>query len=153
MHTCALLDEKNRSCLRGSGSARWLWGRNWRKRTAGRQSWQVGVKPLRELWGVVAAEGATRAVFVTTGTYTGAARSFASDKPLELDGPALAALVNAAGRHGILPQAVAARNPTEIVCPRCGRPMVERTARRGANSGQTFWGCSGFPDCRQTLPT
>ena len=117
------------------------------------KSWQVGVKPLRELWGVVASEGATRAVFVTTGTYTGAARSFASDKPLELlDGPALAALVNAAGRRGISPQAVAARNPTEIVCPRCGRPMVKRTARHGANSGQAFWGCSGFPDCRQTVP-
>jgi Topoisomerase DNA binding C4 zinc finger len=80
-------------------------------------------------------------------------RIFASDKALELlDGPALAALVNAAGRHSISPQAIAAGNPTEIACPRCGRPMVKRTARHGAISGQAFWGCSGFPDCRQTVP-
>ncbi len=33
-------------------------------------------------------------------------------------------------------------------CPRCGAAMVERTAKRGANAGKTFWGCSRFPQCR-----
>ena len=33
-------------------------------------------------------------------------------------------------------------------CPKCGRPMVRRTARRGANAGGEFWGCSEFPRCR-----
>ena len=33
-------------------------------------------------------------------------------------------------------------------CPRCGRDMVLRTARKGNNAGQRFWGCSGFPKCR-----
>ena len=33
-------------------------------------------------------------------------------------------------------------------CPKCGRPMVRRTARRGANAGSEFWGCSEFPRCR-----
>ena len=33
-------------------------------------------------------------------------------------------------------------------CPKCGRPMVRRTARRGANVGSEFWGCSEFPRCR-----
>ena len=33
-------------------------------------------------------------------------------------------------------------------CPKCGRPMVSRTARRGANAGSEFWGCSEFPRCR-----
>jgi four helix bundle suffix protein len=37
-------------------------------------------------------------------------------------------------------------------CPRCGKPMTLRTARKGTNSGQQFWGCSGYPDCRQTQP-
>ena len=33
-------------------------------------------------------------------------------------------------------------------CPKCGRPMVRRTARRGANAGNEFWGCSEYPRCR-----
>jgi restriction system protein len=37
-------------------------------------------------------------------------------------------------------------------CPQCGQPMKLRTARKGAKAGQPFWGCSGFPDCKGTLP-
>lgn len=33
------------------------------------------------------------------------------------------------------------------MCPRCGKPMVPRTARKGAQAGQAFWGCSAYPDC------
>ena len=33
-------------------------------------------------------------------------------------------------------------------CPKCDRPMVRRTARRGPNAGSEFWGCSEFPKCR-----
>ena len=37
-------------------------------------------------------------------------------------------------------------------CPLCGQPMRHRTARKGPKTGQPFWGCPGFPDCRGTLP-
>lgn len=33
-------------------------------------------------------------------------------------------------------------------CPKCGDTMVLRTAKRGANAGKKFWGCSAFPRCR-----
>ena len=33
-------------------------------------------------------------------------------------------------------------------CPRCGRRMVLKTARRGQTAGKQFWGCEGFPECR-----
>ena len=33
-------------------------------------------------------------------------------------------------------------------CPRCGRTMVLRTAKRGPGTGNQFWGCEGFPVCR-----
>lgn len=36
----------------------------------------------------------------------------------------------------------------ENACPKCGRPMVLRTAKSGENQGNQFWGCSGFPRCR-----
>ncbi|HTE43521.1 MAG TPA: topoisomerase DNA-binding C4 zinc finger domain-containing protein [Steroidobacteraceae bacterium] len=32
-------------------------------------------------------------------------------------------------------------------CPRCGKPMILRTAKRGDNIGNQFWGCSGYPNC------
>ena len=34
------------------------------------------------------------------------------------------------------------------ICPKCGESMVLRTAKKGANSGNKFWGCSGYPACR-----
>jgi restriction system protein len=42
----------------------------------------------------------------------------------------------------------------ENACPKCGKPMALRTARRGDNQGKQFWGCTGYPKCgtvRQTI--
>jgi predicted RNA-binding Zn-ribbon protein involved in translation (DUF1610 family) len=36
-------------------------------------------------------------------------------------------------------------------CPKCGREMVLRTSKNGANQGEQFWGCPGFPGCRGIL--
>lgn len=33
-------------------------------------------------------------------------------------------------------------------CPKCGNSMVRRTAKSGANAGNSFWGCSQYPACR-----
>lgn len=35
-------------------------------------------------------------------------------------------------------------------CPFCGKPMVRRTARKGARGGSQFWGCTAYPECRGT---
>jgi four helix bundle suffix protein len=43
------------------------------------------------------------------------------------------------------------RNPDGPGCPMCGRPMFLRTARKGPEAGQRFWGCSDYPDCKGTL--
>jgi four helix bundle suffix protein len=37
-------------------------------------------------------------------------------------------------------------------CPICGKGMIRRTARLGPRTGKPFRGCSGYPDCRGTLP-
>ena len=37
-------------------------------------------------------------------------------------------------------------------CPKCGAPMVLRTAQRGAHQGQRFYGCSNYPSCREVIP-
>ncbi|MCH8493433.1 MAG: NERD domain-containing protein [Idiomarina sp.] len=36
----------------------------------------------------------------------------------------------------------------ERKCPKCGSSLVLRKAKRGANAGKEFWGCSGYPKCR-----
>jgi len=42
------------------------------------------------------------------------------------------------------------RNKIKPICPKCGKPMVLRTARKGRNTGKEFWGCSDFPACKAT---
>ena len=37
-----------------------------------------------------------------------------------------------------------------MLCPKCGKPLVIRTARKGTEAGKQFYGCSGFPNCRYT---
>ena len=34
------------------------------------------------------------------------------------------------------------------ICSKCGAMMVLRTAQKGANAGNQFWGCSNYPKCR-----
>lgn len=36
------------------------------------------------------------------------------------------------------------------VCPACGKSMRRRTAGKGPRAGQAFWGCSGYPNCKET---
>jgi predicted RNA-binding Zn-ribbon protein involved in translation (DUF1610 family) len=37
---------------------------------------------------------------------------------------------------------------TPPMCPKCGSVMVVRTATRGSNTGNQFWGCPRYPACR-----
>ena len=37
------------------------------------------------------------------------------------------------------------------LCPKCGSRMVVRTAQKGSNAGQQFYGCSNYPKCRGTV--
>lgn len=39
----------------------------------------------------------------------------------------------------------------EMPCPKCGAPMVLRTASRGKHAGEQFYGCSKFPSCWGTV--
>ena len=34
------------------------------------------------------------------------------------------------------------------VCPLCGGELILRTAKKGANAGNQFWGCSNYPRCK-----
>ena len=63
----------------------------------------------------------------------------------------LAALkIESAGRSGEHVAALKSRYSSTVTCPRCGRGLVARTAKRGRSAGQGFLGCSGYPKCRYT---
>ena len=110
---------------------------------------KVGVKVVRELYGVVAAEGATGGIVISSGAFTQEAQAFARGKPLELlDGTALLNLVADAQKKTTKSEA----RPHENICPLCGSEMVLRTAKKGPNVGEQFWGCTAFPKCRGTKP-
>lgn len=34
------------------------------------------------------------------------------------------------------------------ICPKCGGKLILKTASKGKNVGNQFWGCSNFPKCR-----
>ena len=36
-------------------------------------------------------------------------------------------------------------------CPVCGSLMSLRTAKTGKNAGQSFWGCTSYPNCKGTV--
>ncbi|HNO77162.1 MAG TPA: DUF2034 domain-containing protein [Phycisphaerae bacterium] len=129
---------------------------------------RVGVKPVRELFGVMTSESAPRSILVTCGSFTREARSFADGKPIDLvEGPELWELVqsvrsasstSAPNRGSNLAQAkplppTRSTGPSGEAppnCSKCGALMVLREAKKGPSAGSRFWGCSRFPQCRGT---
>lgn len=124
------------------------------------RAFKVGVDEVRELYGVMAARGATGGFVVTSGRFTDDAIGFASGRNVTLvDGPKLHQLLRqarAATDRSPAEPAAALAAPSSVAptqassCPMCSKPMVRRTAKRGANAGGDFWGCTGYPACRGT---
>jgi len=149
--------------LRRGGKTTLVQCKHWR-------AWQVGVKEVRELRGVVASEGAHHGILVTYGSFTDDAMDFARKNPITLvAGPELEQMIRSVQQttpkadrdKGGNPPATRSRETSEQpespqglsaqstvpTCPACGSEMVERTAKRGQYSGQAFWGCRRYPEC------
>ena len=117
--------------------------------------WQgkaVGVKELREFFGVMASHQLKRGTYATTSTYTPDALRFAKDNGINaLDGQGLLALIakrTPEQQKALLDVAYegAYWRPT---CASCGVKMVDRAPSKG---GSHFWGCSNYPACKSRLP-
>lgn len=118
----------------------------------------VGVEPVRELYGLMAAHRAAGSFVVTSGRFTEEAKRFAAGREIELIGGDQ--LEREIRRYVISPKSSgAASSATEQasaaikrVCPSCGAAVVLRKAIKGSSAGQSFYGCSNFPKCRGTRP-
>lgn len=121
------------------------------------RAFRVGVGVVRELYGAMAAQGVASGIVVTSGTFTQDAVDFAAGRSVSLiAGDELHALIREA--KAAVPRASreskvsagAGATPTPG-CPRCGSPMILRRAKKGANAGSAFYGCSRYPACRGTI--
>ncbi len=106
--------------------------------------YKVGVATVRELYGAMAAEGAVGGFVVASGEFTEDAKRFADGRAIELVSTKLVLSMIGETRDAGYQRT---RSQTTPDCPKCGKPMVKRTAKRGGNSGSMFWGCSRYPAC------
>ncbi|WP_024539769.1 restriction endonuclease [Comamonas badia] len=122
------------------------------------RAYKVPVQVVRELYGVMAAEGASGGFVVTSGTFTAEAVKFADGRNVDLvNGTRLTAMLSAlpsdngnqARSANLAPSSTKLAAPP---CPRCNHPMVKRVAKQGNHAGMEFWGCSTYPKCRGTRP-
>jgi len=117
---------------------------------------KVGVKVVREMYGVMISEHASSVKIVISGMFTQEAKNFASGKPIDLvDGQQLETLIANVQASSpnlssapVSPQSVLTERIT--LCPKCGKSLILRTAKRGSNAGGHFWGCSAYPKCSHT---
>lgn len=117
------------------------------------RSMKVGVPVVREFFGAMAVEGAAGGFVVTSGQFTAEAKTFAEGRNIQLvDGAKLKLLLaNRNPASSVTEPARTSRpapQPEELACPLCKSAMIKRTARKGANAGNTFWGCGTYPKCR-----
>lgn len=121
------------------------------------KAYKVGVTTIRELYGVMAAEGAAGGFVVTSGNFTQEAKLFAEGRNIHLiNGSELTKIIKIVQRsQDITAKPTPQFSPTVTVsqnCPKCGGSMIKRTAKKGSNTGNEFWGCGNYPQCRGIVP-
>jgi len=116
------------------------------------KAYKVDVKVVREFYGVIIANNASRGILITSGTFTRPAKDFINDKPIELiEGKELESLISEVQKSKNIKNnrvLIQREKVLSFTCPKCGSKMNLKTAKTGPTSGQRFWGCSRFPDCR-----
>jgi len=105
---------------------------------------KVGVKTVRELYGVLTASDADEVNIVCSGQFTNDAKAFVKDKPIYLvDGNVLADLI-----QDVMDVEHDSSSTQSVCCPVCGSDMTLRLAQKGSNVGKQFYGCTLYPQCK-----
>ena len=122
------------------------------------KAYKVSVTVVREIYGVMAAKGAASGFVVTSGRFTDDAVEFAAGRNIKLvDGALLFGMIKQArNARGAASEPFGSANASApmreatLACPACGSAMKKRVAKRGANAGNEFWGCTTYPACKGT---
>ena len=111
----------------------------------------VGVKPVRELLGVMTHEKIGKAFFMTSGRFSDDAKEVAKSNRITLiDGEMLLMMIKRLPEQeqkNLLDFAVSG-DFTTPTCPSCGIKMKHIPGKAGRAD---FWGCINYPRCRQML--
>ena len=116
--------------LRKNGQVVFVQCKHWKARS-------VGVKVVRELYGVMAAKNVKHGIVVTYGEFTSEAREFGKANSIALiDGPKLTQMIASVQQSGNMQ----AQHEVARACPKCGSGSgaeggKEGTAFRKKNSG------------------
>jgi restriction system protein len=111
----------------------------------------VGVKPVRELLGVMTHEKIEKAFFMTSGQFSDEAKEVAKSNRITLiDGQMLLMMIKrlSGEQQSALLEFATAGDYTTPTCPSCAVKMRKVS---GKASRPDFWGCGNFPKCRQIL--
>jgi len=116
-------------------------------------SYKVGIKVVRELFGVMAANRISMGMVITSGEFTSEAEDFAKGKMTLVSGDRFLELIRKLPeeqQQHLLDVALEG-DYTTPTCPQCDIKMKLRESSKGRNAGGKFWGCVKYPRCKQTL--
>jgi restriction system protein len=116
-------------------------------------TYKVGVKPVRELFGVMAAEHIGPAMFITSGSFTSDAEDFAKGRMTLVSGKRFLELIRKLpeDKQQKLLEVALEGDYSTPTCPQCDIKMVMRESKKDRSNGGQFWGCPRYPRCKQTL--
>ncbi|MFV1985318.1 MAG: restriction endonuclease [Thiohalomonadales bacterium] len=130
------------------------------------QEQQVDVTAIGELYVAMEFDGVKHGIAITMGEFTAEALDFSLGKSLMLiNGVDFSQMIEALpsaseveadkkSEESIAAEPEKQEMPElEPLCPICSQKMIKRTAKKGKNAGNTFWGCSKFPGCRGVVPS
>lgn len=122
----------------------------------------VDATSIEELYSIMDDEEAQHGIVITSGIFADEALDFALGKALMLingvDLSKMVEVLSASKEERIasfeeqieesIEEKKSEMPELEPLCPICSSKMIKRTAKKGKNAGNTFWGCSQFPNCR-----
>lgn len=161
-YTIVETEESNDSVdiiLKMNGVKTFVQYKHWRE-------YEIDLVVLEKFDAVMEEESVREGIMITTGLFTQEALDYSHAKHLLLiNGVDLSLMVNTLGDSNEEDSDTKKSSHTEEsndspadempeiepLCPICSCEMIKRTARKGKNAGNTFWGCSQFPNCRGVI--
>ncbi|MCX5812331.1 MAG: DUF2034 domain-containing protein [Proteobacteria bacterium] len=118
------------------------------------KAYKIGVKTVREMFGLLNAEKANEVHIMSSGYFTNEANDFARGKPIQMiDGKMLVQLINKAQEvksKGSPAKDSTSKSQKRIMCPKCGSDMVLKKTSKGVNDVKELWACTKFLSCNGT---
>ena len=135
--------------LKSNGETTFVQYKHWRE-------YEVDITALEELDAVMEAESIREGIVITTGLFTQEALDYSHGKHLLLINgidltQMIEVLATSSNDEEQIEEVEDEMPELEPLCPICSREMIKRTAKKGKNAGNTFWGCSQFPNCRGVI--